>query len=159
MTATTHETVVVRSEGDFAATIPTIVGFQPVDSLVTVFVCDGRVIVTARADLPDNWKDCAAFLSETAHRVGADEVLIALFFDRGQGDLPFTTEIDSVVAQLRDSGVPVTQALLIDGGKYWSYLCRDESCCNEVGTLFEVAQSFDGLAVSRTRGSITDQFA
>jgi len=159
MTAATEETVVVRSESDFAATIPTIVGFQPVKSLVTVFVGDGRVIVTARTDLPDNWQDCAAFLSETAQRVGADEVLIALFFDRGHGDLPFTNEIDSLVTQLHDAGVKVTQALLIDGGEYWSYLFRDESCCNEAGTLFKVAQSLDGLAASRTRESITDQFA
>jgi hypothetical protein len=159
MTATAHETVVVRSESDFAATIPTIVGFQPVDSLVTVFICDGRVIVTARTDFPDNWQDCAVFLSETAQRVGADEVLIALFSDRGHGDLPLTSEIDSLVHQLRDVDVPVTQALLIDGGRYWSYLCLDESCCNEVGTPFEIAQSFDGLAASRTRQNISDQFA
>ena len=42
----------VRRPADFLAVIPYLVGFHPSESVVAVLCRDGRVLLTARMDLP-----------------------------------------------------------------------------------------------------------
>ena len=125
--------VVLRSPGEFAAAVPALLGFHPKGSLVAVFLSEGRILVTMRVDLPEHLAGCVTSATGTARRVGADEVVLAVYCPRGDGPLPHHKGVDALIGAMEDGGVAVRDALLINAGRYWSYACPSAQCCPPEG--------------------------
>ena len=125
--------VVLRSPGEFAAAVPALLGFHPKGSLVAVFLREGRILVTMRVDLPEDLEDFAGHATGVAFRVGADEVVVAVYCPRGHGALPHQEGVDALIDAFEDGGVVVKDALLINAGRYWSYACLSAQCCPPEG--------------------------
>jgi hypothetical protein len=127
--------VTLRSPGAFAAALPALAGFHPSQSLVAVFLGDGLVIVSMRLDLPDRLEECAEYVASTGTRVEADEVVLAVYDARGEGELPHPDGVAAVIEACDEAGINVRDAMLIDQGRLWSYLCRSPECCPPQGSL------------------------
>ena len=129
------ESLLLTSPHSVAAALPYLLGFEPRECVVMLWVRASRLILTQRLDLPDDhvgptpgWID-AAWLPEAMGR--ADEVVIALVSDR-QGLAP-------IVAGLmeRSTDVEIRDILRVHDGRWWSLLCEDDICCPAEGRAID----------------------
>jgi hypothetical protein len=124
----------VRRPADFLAVVPYLLGFHPSESLVAVLSRHGRVVLTARLDLPvpdlvDAVRDQVLGLAVQHH---IDEVVLAVYAeDRVVGRRLLERLLVGVPGQ-----VLVREALLVSGGTWWSLTCRT-GCCPATGTPFD----------------------
>jgi len=121
---------------DLASAVPHMLGFYPSDSLVVVALRGPRerLSFTMRLDLPelDDHADVAHMTAMRMEHAHADAVMLFVYTDatdREQG-LPQQELVHAVGDALT---VPLREALLIDDGRVWSYLCADERCCPSAG--------------------------
>lgn len=118
-----------------AASLPVWLGFTPTHSLVVVCCGEprGRVGLTLRFDLPEP-AHTELLVHEVLRRVhlqpDTTRLLLAVY------DEPSLAH-EACVAAIREGldGVVLIDALRIHQGRYWSYLCEDESCCPSGGTV------------------------
>lgn len=129
----------LRGPDDVIGILPWRLGFHPAESLVLVVLQGSRrrERLVMRLDLPAP-DDEAAVADETAARAvraGADEVLVLVYTDECglDGVLPRCDLVDDLVGLLADADVDVPEAVLVRGGRRWSYLCADAGCCPPEG--------------------------
>ncbi|MFE7529086.1 DUF4192 family protein [Kitasatospora sp. NPDC057542] len=141
--------VVMRGPADMAELLPYFLGFHPDDSIVAVGLHgpglhQGGVI---RADLPRSpaqWpaaaEETAALLVALSERHGARPLQVLLYLCQDPG----TTHAPPVVDGLRPlaealraafgrRGVAVKESLCVSDGRWWSFLCRGDGCCEPAG--------------------------
>ena len=142
--------------GEVAAALPYLLGFRPAESVVLVSLRGpggSRVGLTVRADLPPS--GAAAALARTlAARVVTDEpgaVVLAVVSEApdqvlppvvptGAGDLeawpelPHRDVVHELVLALDARDVPVREAVLVRGGRWWDYDCPHACCEPGAGT-------------------------
>jgi Domain of unknown function (DUF4192) len=118
----------VSSVSDVLAVIPRLFGYQPDDSLVFLAISRGQVTVTGRLDLPD--RDDAVAVAE--HLAGllagdhAEATVILIGYGPGRAVTPV---MDAARSALSRADIPVADALRVQEGRYWSYLCTEPGCC------------------------------
>ncbi|MET8546172.1 DUF4192 domain-containing protein, partial [Kitasatospora sp. NPDC004799] len=147
--ASEHRPVVMRGPADMAELLPYFLGFYPDDSIVAVGLHgpglhQGGVI---RADLPRSpaqWpaaaEETAALLVALSERHGARplQVLLYLCQDPGAAHAPPVVDglrplADALRAAFGRRGVAVKESLCVSGGRWWSFLCRGDGCCDAAG--------------------------
>ena len=121
-----QEQITIANPGEFAASIPSIMGFCPQDSLIVVFARQGRVIVTTRVDLDATWSVILETVSQAAIHVEADTALIAVYTAPTGNEQPLQREISLLIKALGDLHVQVLEAIHIDADLWRSYLATDE---------------------------------
>jgi Domain of unknown function (DUF4192) len=131
----------VGSAESMLAVIPGLLGFHPASSVVIVGAGPrGRVEVTFRYDLPDPPDLAAAARIAAATTAGLLRHDLTLAVVAGYGPGPAVTPVtDTLATHLRDAGIRVHDMLRVEGGRYWSYLCRDPGCCPPEGVPFDPA--------------------
>lgn len=120
----------VADPAELATVIPHMLGFHPQESLVLVGTRGPRrrLGMTLRMDLvaPADEPALARQLAQQIKRSGADQAL-AVVFTGSPGtppNLPRRSLIDRVRPRL-----PLIDAVLVRGDRWWSYLCTDPTCC------------------------------
>lgn len=135
--------------GELAAALPHLVGFHPRESLVLVGlggIGSARVGMTARVDVPPP-QHAPALARALAARLDCDGPDAAVLLiasgepdvpaagDAGQGpDLPHRGLVHQVVLALQPYGIALREALLVRGGRWWSYDCPHPCCAPGAGT-------------------------
>ncbi len=142
--------------GEVAAALPHLLGFRPAESVVLVSLRGpggSRVGLTVRADLPRPGA-VAALARTLAAKVVTDEpqaVLLAVVSEApddavppvvpaGSGDpdvrpeLPHRDVVHELVLALDARDVPVREALLVRGDRWWDYDCPYACCEPGAGT-------------------------
>jgi Domain of unknown function (DUF4192) len=111
-----------------------MIGFHPDESLVAVFVRAGRVILTARWDLPPEPADLelAHQLDRLIKRERADALTLVVY---SAASLPAHRLLTRLMAELGEH--KVTDVLYVGHGRWWSLTCGDE-CCPLAGTPFDL---------------------
>jgi hypothetical protein len=139
--------------------VPFQLGFHPTESLVTVLVRSGRVVLTARLDLPaaESADATAGFLGDLVAQHQIDE-LVLLAYSAEPG--PARQLLNGVLTEL-PAGL-VNEALYVDGSRWWSMTC-DDVCCPAEGTPYDVASHplaaaavFAGMNARANRGELAD---
>jgi hypothetical protein len=132
-----QSTIRVSSPGDLVELVPYLLGFPPVESLVTVgFRQENgrpRVAVTARADLPTDGKifPAVAPCIEAADRGGSKQVAFLLFSEGEHGRLRQFALDAAELAKAAD--LTVMDLPLVDAKRWWSLLCEEADCCPPEG--------------------------
>ncbi|MGI8762141.1 MAG: DUF4192 domain-containing protein [Jatrophihabitantaceae bacterium] len=132
-------TLRLKAPGDLLQAIPYLLGFHPKASLVLVGLSAGALVVTVRVDLSDLAQ--ADVLAETiaAMRRGAAEELIGAVYDDGAeptrsgSALPWAGVAPAIDRECLRLGCELTAVLLVVGQRWWSYLCKDPTCCPQEG--------------------------
>jgi hypothetical protein len=143
--------------GEVAAALPHLLGFRPTESVVLVSLRGpggSRVGLTVRADLPPPGA-APALARALAGKVVTDEpqaVLLAVVSEApdvavppvGAGspepwpevwpELPHRDAVHELVLALDAQDVPVREALLVRGGRWWDYDCPYACCEPGAGT-------------------------
>src|SRR3954464_6928172 len=121
---------------DLASAVPYMLGFYPSDSLVAIALRGPRerLSFSMRLDLPepDDYDDVAAMTAFRMKHAQADAVMLVVYTDATDrdGDLPQRALVEAIEDALP---MPVREAMLVDDGRTWSYLCNDEHCCPAAG--------------------------
>lgn len=145
-----HRPVVMRGPADMAELLPYLLGFYPDDSIVAVGLQgpdlhQGGVI---RADIPDSpaqWSaaadETAALLTALSERHGGPPVQVLLYLCQDTSSPhgpPAAQRLRPLAGHLRAAfarrGVAVKESLCVSDGRWWSFLCRGEGCCDPAGT-------------------------
>lgn len=132
--------VSVTSPADILGVLPHRLGFHPTESLVLISLHGPRKRdrLVMRIDLPDPGHDAAVGreVTERLRRSGADAAVLVCYSDgpAPAGGLLRAPLLRTLRAQLRRAGIEVVESLLVREGRWWSYLCTNESCCPAEGT-------------------------
>ena len=141
MTSREPETrIPVTSQGELLAVVPRMLGFEPSRSLVVVGLMQprGRVGVMFRYDLPpmDLMPTAADHAASILTGHGMRDA-VAIGYGTGQ---EITPRMDVLRHKMTASGVELKDALRVDEGRWWSYLCSDPACHPVEGTPVGAAQ-------------------
>ena len=131
--------VTLRSSADLLAAVPYLLGFHPRDSVVVVAMRRERVLFAGRGDLPGPipmGAMAARFVALLA-RDRADAVAVIGYGPPGA----VTPAVDALRAALAGSRVFLLDAIRVEDGRYWSYVCSEPSCCSPEGQPFDAETS------------------
>jgi hypothetical protein len=160
------DTLTLRSPDALISALPYLLGFQPVESAVVVWLGAGRIRLTQRLDLPAEqsaWPAWLAAMWDHAAWRGADELVLVLVTAR--------TDVEQarslVLERAASSDIAVRDVLRSDGPRWWSLLCQEPSCCPVDGRLLDtgvqaaVAAEFTllGIAPLPARSDLVGAFA
>jgi hypothetical protein len=129
--------------GEIAAGLPHLLGFRPRESVVLISLTGPRGVrvgMTARADLPGPGYAgaLAAWLSRSIRTAAPTAVLLVVVTeDPDVGvdpDLPHRDLVHELTVALHRDRLPVRDALLVRGGRWWSYDCPSACCRPDCGT-------------------------
>ncbi|MEY4498832.1 MAG: hypothetical protein RJA40_937 [Actinomycetota bacterium] len=118
----------LTSPHDLLAAIPFLIGYHPEDSLVVVSIKDNAVGMAMRIDYPvDIPQGAYDLLASHLQRDFATGALLVAYVpkDRSDGE----DVLRDASAALTRIGIATDESLLIQGGRYRSILCQDQSCC------------------------------
>jgi hypothetical protein len=123
------------------AVIPHFLGFTPDHCLVVLGIGhQGRVEVAFRYDLPDPPDACTTgAIAEHAVGVLARQCLgtmVAVGYGPGRLVTPLA---DALRVAAPRAGLRLHDVVRVQDGRYWSYLCREPSCCPPDGVPFDPA--------------------
>jgi hypothetical protein len=158
-------TLTLRHSADLVAAVPYLLGFHPDHSVVLLAFRDRTLACASRGDLPDQDgqpEPVACQLVTVALRQHATAVAVLAY------GTPATA--DATVAAVRTAaerrGLVVRDALRVDAGRWWSYICDDPRCCPPGGTPFDPSTSeisatctFHGLPARASRAEVARQVA
>jgi len=151
-----HEDKLVLSDPmQFAASLSTLVGFAPKESLVVVMFQQGQFIVTMRTDLPVSGNVDAVHIATTASNLKADGVLLAFCTDT-QELADVHDELLTLATTFGDNGIDVGGALFVRGARYWSLLQPLSE--NNEGTVFPSIHSPLGQPLAGSREDIAARY-
>jgi hypothetical protein len=141
----------MRSPADMAEMLPYLLGFFPDDSIVVLGLQGPQLRQggTVRLDIPrpQDWDRAAAdtarllvALSEHRDRKPAAVVLyLCRDPEPGRDGRAVADELrplsERLAAACRALDLDVMESLCVSGGRWWSYLCREPTCCDPAGTL------------------------
>jgi Domain of unknown function (DUF4192) len=168
MNSPQRPTLRLSSPAELIAVIPHLLGFTPQASLVVVGVGpqDGRVRVTFRYDLPDppDPTEAAAIVEHAIGVLSRQQVTLAVVIGYGPGPL-VTPLADAVRQAAPGAGVALHDVLRVHEGRFWSYICRDPSCCPAEGVPVDAsdpaarALAAAGLSVLPDRAALAATLA
>ena len=155
-------TIVLSSPAALVASLPYLVGFEPDESVVLVWLREGDIVLTQRADLParDTPEWLAALWQHPASET-SDALIIAA--------LSRTSDVSRIVRAVIDQahhrGPRVLDAIVV-GEHGWSSLMCDEATCAcstgqhvpvEIRTAVAAEFAFRGIAPVASRSVLEDE--
>ncbi|MYW67282.1 DUF4192 family protein [Streptomyces sp. SID8379] len=152
--------ITLRTAGELAEALPYLLGFRPDDSVVLVALYKGRFGGRVRLGIPERPEDWPSVAQQLARclvvgcerRDGRPDSVVAFLCQDavppGEAPGPAVMERLRPLAQLLRTecgalDVPVTEALCLSDGRYWSYCCPRPQCCPPEGNAIAV----DGTSV------------
>lgn len=133
---------VVKLSGidDILGALPYRIGFVPTECLVGMCLRGPRRRdeLVVRIDLapPEHDEAISTQLLAAVAKGKASAAVLVCYTetpDEGEG-LPRRRLVDGLVRQLMEREVDVVDAVLVRGGRRWSYHCDNEACCPSAGT-------------------------
>lgn len=126
----------LSSPADILAVVPHLLGFHPSRSFVVIGARGprARVEIGFRYDLPDP-PDAAAARDIAQHAVavlGHRRIATVIAVGYGPGRL-VTPVADAFAAAASRGGPRLRELMRVEDGRYWSYLCRNVTCCPPQG--------------------------
>lgn len=144
---------------DLISLIPSLVGFEPTNSLVVVCLRERRLVMTMRVDL-DLTMDPAAYASEVLTHVSKahpDEVILVVYSDALADDQRGIKALCRSITYAfeLDSGNPnqILDVYQVSNGRYWDLHCTDPACCPAEGKPLEPERVKEVSALLRTPAS------
>jgi hypothetical protein len=129
-------TLRLRSPADVVSAIPYLIGFHPADSVVVLACDDTQGAYAVRLDLTAH-DALLEHVTDLMARRRPEAVILAGYGAAGR----VTPMVERVRDRLQARGIPLREALRVENGRFWSYLCSDLACCPPEGTYVDVRTS------------------
>lgn len=163
----------LRNPQTVVAAVPHLLGFEPADSLILIWLDATALVLTARADLPQAEADeritdqiAGALLPADALRRSHAVIAVVVTHDLARVASACAV-LDRVRAEAERHGIALLDELHVDGDRWRSLICTDPGCCPAAGGTVsatvraDVAMHFalDGRRVLPDRASVSAQVA
>ncbi|QBI55385.1 DUF4192 domain-containing protein [Streptomonospora litoralis] len=128
---------------DILAAVPYILGYHPREALIVLGLRGDppRLHTTLRRDLATgagaSVDEAAESMAAALYTEGCTTALAAGYGPAAE----VTRQIDALRTGAERAGIAVREALRVDQGRYWSYLCHEPDCCPPDGVVFDPAVS------------------
>ncbi|MFI6816551.1 DUF4192 domain-containing protein [Nonomuraea sp. NPDC050328] len=124
--------LILTNPTDLLAAVPYLFGFHPAKSLVALGISGTELRIAARWDLPLPPHALDPLIPAT------DREALTHLLAVGYGPGPLVTPaIDTLRTLSTQTGLPVAEALRVEDGRYWSYLCDLTTCCPPDGSPYD----------------------
>lgn len=155
----------IRGPADLLQAVPYLLGFHPESSVVILGLNRSRLVVTVRLDLADTGTgDTIGAALRAMQRGGAAE-LVAVIYDHPPGvvrrPLPWEALVAGFRTEAAQAGCDLIDALLVAHDSWWSYSCRDTTCCPSRGrrlahgtSEFSAAATYAGMVALPSRAAL-----
>ncbi|MFI0235053.1 DUF4192 domain-containing protein [Streptomyces sp. NPDC016845] len=156
--ATGQAKITLSTAGELAEALPYLLGFRPDDSVVLVALHKGRFGGRVRLGIPERPEDWPSVAQQMAHcligecerRDGRPDSVVAFLCQDATVMAPDSAQ--RVMERLRPFAqllrtacgcldVPVTEALCLANGRYWSYCCPRPECCPPEGNPINTGET------------------
>ncbi|MEU6845404.1 DUF4192 domain-containing protein [Streptomyces sp. NPDC046716] len=176
--------ITLRTAGELAEALPYLLGFRPDDSIVLVALYKGRFGGRVRLGIPERSEDWPSVAQQLARclvggcerRDGRPDSVVAFLCQdasaRRAAPVPSVVERLRPLAQLLRTecgvlDVPVTEALCLSDGRYWSYCCPRPDCCPPEGntiaadgtSVMAATAAYAGIHVRQSVAELTARLA
>jgi hypothetical protein len=111
-------TLTITSPNDLAASVPSLIGFRPEQSLILIYLAGDGIALTCRFDLPIT-DDITAQAADLIASTSATASLAVLCAPRREAD-QHRAGLKKLQAALKEVDAPLRDALLLDGERFWS---------------------------------------
>ncbi|MEV0619507.1 DUF4192 domain-containing protein [Nonomuraea sp. NPDC050404] len=138
-------TVTIKNLADLVSTVPYLLGFHPTESLVAVGIHDAKAKAVVRLDLTQDPAEMAERTGHLTNVLVRNGIHQALLIGYGPGS-QVTPMMDAATEALPQGGVNISDAIRVDDGRYWSYICTDASCCPPEGAPVGLTNSVPAVA-------------
>jgi hypothetical protein len=145
----------VGSPAGILAVVPHLLGFHPSRSLVVLGVSTvmDQVTMAFRYDLPDPpdpelTADVVAHAGSVLARQGIGAAILIGYGPRAL----VTPVIDEAAGAMGHAGVQLREVLRAEGGRYWSALCHDDTCCPPDGVFYDPCSHPAAVALNEAVG-------
>lgn len=132
----------IGSPAAVLALVPYLLGFTPESSLVVLGTGPrrGQAPVAFRYDLPDppDAGLAAEIAGHACDTLARQDVTGTVAIGYGPGRL-VTPLADAIRSAAPARGLNFKDVLRVEDGRYWSYLCKQPSCCPAEGVPFDTA--------------------
>ena len=121
------------------AVVPHMLGFYPSRSLVVLGLGEqNRVLVTFRYDLPEpaDYELADDIAHHAEYILTREQIPAAMLIGYGPAELVLPV-LGQTAARIGRHGIHLQEALRADGGRFWSLLCSDISCCPPEGRAYD----------------------
>lgn len=140
------DTLVLASPDSLVAAVPHLMGFQPKESIVIVWLQRGRILVTQRCDLHPAITDPAGMAQMVLDK-GADEAIVLFVTDLEVIDKDLETDTENFIDWMKNA-TNLRDAIWVTDGRWGSLMCEDTDCCPPEGRPINdtlVAAEFVGM--------------
>jgi hypothetical protein len=138
MTTQERTKVSLKSPGALAASLPYLLGFQPHDDLVAVWIKDNSILVTQRADLEPALTNPRVFFAPLMDK-DPDEVVLVVY-----GEI--TLEQSLALVKEASEVAHVKDVMWVRNDRWASMLCEDLRCCPKDGRPIELGDGAEFVA-------------
>ncbi|HSA49638.1 MAG TPA: DUF4192 domain-containing protein [Yinghuangia sp.] len=152
----------VSSPAELIEAVPYLLGAEPTDSMVLLGIRPddkGRVEPALRLDLPppEHFVEAAHRLVSLLVRHGARAVSLIMHVDTAPADgttgfTYYRPLFEAVADACRVRGVRLFESVCVEGGRWWSYVCRKSTCCPPEGTPLSTERGSAVAAAAVTAG-------
>lgn len=127
--------ITISAAADLIGLVPYLLGFHPTESVVVIFLAQGRVSLTARLDLPPPGagSQLAGELKRLVQQHHASGVVVLGYSCAPSVARPL---LHAAAAGLGSAGL--VDVLYVSDERWWSMTCR-EPCCPVEGTPYDLA--------------------
>ncbi|MEV6598957.1 DUF4192 domain-containing protein [Actinoplanes sp. NPDC051346] len=158
----------VRTPAELIAAVPFLIGFHPTDSLVVAAVKDAKLAFAARIDLPEPGVPDLEARAPVLHLATliveqCPEAIALIGYGRSDRVTPSLLHLSDA---LKKAGVRIIDEFRVAGGRYWSYLCTNPTCCPEDGrpcdppdSVLATEATFAGAVALPSRKDLEAQLA
>ncbi|MYT74168.1 MULTISPECIES: DUF4192 domain-containing protein [unclassified Streptomyces] len=176
--------ITLRTAGELAEALPYLLGFRPDDSIVLVALYKGRFGGRVRLGIPERSEDWPSVAQQLARclvggcerRDGRPDSVVAFLCQdasarSGASGPPVVERLRPLAQLLRTEcgvlDVPVTEALCLSDGRYWSYCCPRPDCCPPEGnaiaaegtSVMAATAAYAGIHVRQSVAELTARLA
>ncbi|MFE6891573.1 DUF4192 domain-containing protein [Streptomyces sp. NPDC057694] len=176
--------ITLRTAGELAEALPYLLGFRPDDSIVLVALYKGRFGGRVRLGIPERSEDWPSVAQQLARclvggcerRDGRPDSVVAFLCQDGSARSavsgpPVVERLRPLAQLLRTEcgvlDVPVTEALCLSDGRYWSYCCPRPDCCPPEGntiaadgtSVMAATAAYAGIHVRQSVAELTARLA
>lgn len=124
---------VVKTPQELLSAVPFLLGFHPESSIVAVSVKDDALEMAMRLDYPtEHIEKLAELLASHLKKNGAQGALVIAYAPENPTIDP-TELLNSIGEAVINLEIPVREIMLVQGGKWRSIMCQDETCCPVTG--------------------------
>ena len=157
----------LSTPGDVLEALPYLLGFHPAESVVALSLRGPRfrLGLHVRLDLPPPGHEhvLVARLVDPLAADRAERAMVVVYTGAGAptgraaapdaeepAALPGREVVDAVESRLHGRGIALCEALLVSGGRWWSYRCTDPTCCPPQGRPLAPAAGSSRVAAAAT---------